>query len=62
MFICPLCKTEYKLPKCQKCEYEPACADAIWQLTDAPNIVTDGVFGKMKMQQMVFKNAAPLKG
>ena len=23
---------------------------------------TEPVFGKMKMQQMVFKNAAPLKG
>ena len=42
MFICPFCKTEYELPYCLNCGYTPGCIDDIWQMTDDPDIVTDG--------------------
>ena len=42
MYICPSCKTEYKLPSCPKCGHTPSCVDDIWQMTDAPDIVTNG--------------------
>lgn len=41
MFICPKCKAKMTLPKCS-CGYTVEQTNNIWQLTDMPDIVTDG--------------------
>lgn len=41
MFICPKCKSTMKLPRCF-CGYEAKQTKNIWQLTDMPDIVTNG--------------------
>lgn len=41
MFICPKCKSTMKLPRCS-CGYEAEQTDNIWQLTDMPDLVTNG--------------------
>lgn len=41
MFICPTCKNAMRLPRCS-CGYIAECKNNIWQLTDAPDLVTDG--------------------
>lgn len=42
MFICPKCKRRFELPKCEFCKNTIKKTDGIWQLTDAPDIVTTG--------------------
>lgn len=41
MFICPTCKKAMRLPRCS-CGYTAEYKNNIWQLTDAPDLVTDG--------------------
>lgn len=41
MFICPKCKSKMTLPQCS-CGYKPEQINGIWQLTDMPDIVTEG--------------------
>lgn len=41
MFICPKCKLKMELPKCQ-CGYTAVQINNIWQLTDMPDMITNG--------------------
>lgn len=41
MFICPNCKTEMNLPLCS-CGYAVPCENGIWQLSNMPDIITQG--------------------
>ena len=41
MFICPTCKKGMSLPRCN-CGYQAKQLYGIWQLTDAPDLVTEG--------------------
>ena len=45
MFICPNCGHAYSLPTCGRCKTTTPCTDRIWQLTDAPDSVTDEYIG-----------------
>jgi len=42
MFICPKCKKLFELPVCGACGNAVESRSGVWQLTDAPDIVTDG--------------------
>ena len=42
MFICPLCKQKMMLPQCDSCSHIVEKQDNIWQLTQMPDLVTDG--------------------
>ncbi len=41
MFICPKCKSKFSLPRC-KCGYDAIQLNNIWQLTDMPDMITNG--------------------
>ena len=41
MFICPKCELKMELPKCQ-CGYTAVQINNIWQLTDMPDMITNG--------------------
>ena len=41
MFICPECKSKMNLPQCL-CGYNVTQINNVWQLTDAPDMVTGG--------------------
>lgn len=41
MFLCPKCKKRMILPTCG-CGYTAACRDSVWQLSDMPDMITDG--------------------
>ena len=41
-FICPKCKSKLILPACKQCVYEVTKTNNIWQLSDMPDIITDG--------------------
>ena len=40
-FLCPKCKNRMVLPVCG-CGYTVVCREGVWQLTDMPDMVTDG--------------------
>lgn len=42
MFICPKCRHRMTLPACSHCGCTIPQKDNIWQLTDAPDMVTEG--------------------
>ena len=42
MFICPVCKQKMILPQCDSCGHMVEKQNNIWQLTQMPDIVTDG--------------------
>lgn len=41
MFVCPKCKARMDLPRCS-CGYAVPCKNDIWQLSDMPDIITQG--------------------
>ena len=41
MFLCPRCKRTFVLPTCE-CGYTAVQQNSIWQLSDAPDMVTNG--------------------
>lgn len=42
IFICPQCESNLHSFRCPNCEYEVRQINSVWQLTDAPDIKTDG--------------------
>jgi ubiquinone/menaquinone biosynthesis C-methylase UbiE len=42
MFLCPKCKSKFELPSCDTCGNEIKRENNIWQLSDMPDIVTEG--------------------
>lgn len=41
MFLCPKCKSTMTLPACG-CGYRAVRREGVWQLSDMPDMVTDG--------------------
>lgn len=42
MYLCPVCKAEFSLPTCIKCGFTVKSINNIMQISDSPDIVTDG--------------------
>jgi hypothetical protein len=42
IFLYPKCKSKIELPTCDSCGYEIIKSNNIWQLSDMPDIVTEG--------------------
>lgn len=42
MFLCPECRLKFTLPICNNCGYEVKQINNIWQLSDMPDMITEG--------------------